>query len=105
MQDLIPVGFGDQSTTNGTHLQTTFDESYANVCKAFGEPNAFGDEYKIDAEWNLITPAGVATIYNYKDGKNYNGEEGLDVEDITNWHVGGHTPKVIKYILATLEDI
>lgn len=105
MQDLIPVGFGDRATTNMTHLQGFVETTYKTLCEAFGEPNARGDEYKTDAEWNIITPDGVATIYNYKNGRNYNGEEGLDVEDITYWHIGGHTPEVTKHILATLKPL
>ena len=56
-------------------------EDYTILVKTFGEPNAEGDGYKVDAEWNLLTPDGIATIYNYKDGPSYMGSDGTPVED------------------------
>jgi len=44
----------------------------------------------------------LATIYNYKDGKNYLGKEGLEVEEITNWHIGGHNEAVVGWIKKAL---
>jgi hypothetical protein len=79
------------------------DEKYSTLVATFGEPNAPGDDYKVDAEWNLLTPDGLATIYNYKDGKNYMGEEGLAVEDITDWHIGGNRGEVVKWIIREIE--
>jgi len=73
-----------------TSLQEEMDATYENLVKIFGEPNGQGDEYKIDVEWEIDTPHGVATIYNWKDGHNYCGPEGEDVWAITNWHIGGH---------------
>ena len=61
---------------------------YATIVKTFGEPTKGFD--KTDAEWHIRFDDGsIATIYNYKDGINYNGEHGLPVEDIKEWHVGG----------------
>ena len=68
----------------------------------FGEPFE-GDEYKVDAEWEVKFSNGVyATVYNWKNGKNYNGESGQDVENITNWHVGGMTRKSLASINKAL---
>lgn len=86
------------SDTSGTSLRGGIDTSYKSLVDLFGKPNGMWDSYKTDAEWVIETPSGVATIYNYKDGKNYLGEDGLDVEDITDWHIGGYVGTVANWI-------
>lgn len=85
--------FNDESgwgIADRTSLQGYIDASYEELVAVFGEPDRVCDEYKVDAEWTIRFENGVvATIYNYKDGKHYCGEEGLDVEDIRDWHIGG----------------
>jgi hypothetical protein len=73
----------------GTGLMGYVDTTYQNLIATFGEPGD-GDGYKFHAEWILSTPAGVATIYDYKESQ--------PVEDVTNWHVGGHNARVITYV-------
>lgn len=88
--------------TNMTHLQGYVDVSYHELLDKFGEPTV-GDEYKIDAEWEILFDDGkVGTIYNWKDGKNYNGASGMDVEDITDWHIGGHDNDVVGRLKTIL---
>jgi hypothetical protein len=84
-----------------TWLQDHVDTTYARLVDVFGEPDA-GDGEKVDAEWVLETPAGVCTIYNYKDGYAYNGAAGTPVERITDWHIGGTTPDVVQYVREAL---
>lgn len=75
---------------NGSSLRGYINASYSDLVEAFGEPKSDTDEYKTDVEWILVfNDDVVATIYNYKDGKNYCGANGLNVEDIREWHVGG----------------
>ena len=79
---------------NGTSLIDYIAASYHELVEAFGEPTMETDGYKVDAEWHVSFQindehAGFVTIYNYKNGKNYLGKNGLNVEDITEWHVGG----------------
>lgn len=73
----------------GTSFRGYLNTGYGQLCSAFGEPADKGDGYKIDVQWILETPSGVATIYNYKDGHAYLGMKGLDLENIYVWHVGG----------------
>jgi hypothetical protein len=74
----------------GTSLQGYIRTSYADLVGCFGEPTHDGDGYKVDAEWVITFADGVvATIYNWKDGPNYCGEDGTPVEFIREWHVGG----------------
>ena len=62
------------------------------------------DGYKIDAEWVLKFEDGkIATISNWKDGRNYLGRYGKDVEDITEWHIGGHDSVVVDRIKKILD--
>jgi len=89
------------SRFNGTSLTGYINGSYNELTDVFGEPTAETDGYKTDAEWliELINDEGevehVFTIYNYKDGKNYCGADGLNVQDITDWHVGSRAGAAI----------
>ena len=51
-----------------------------------------GHDYKSDVVWQIIIKSGpieIVRVYNYKDGKNYLGEKGKDVRQITRWCIGG----------------
>lgn len=79
---------------------------YQTLVKFLGPPTFSSDHgSKVDVKWIIYFPeiADVMTIYNYKDGRNYLGEEGLDKEDIKNWHVGGHrnsyTDKIYELLM------
>ena len=85
-----------------THLQGYVNVSYNELISKFGEPTG-GDGYKTDAEWEILFEDGkVATIYNWKDGKNYNGASGMSVEYITDWHIGGHYKEVVSRVQELL---
>lgn len=80
-------------------IKTTYDELY----KVFGRPRE-SDGYKVDAQWDIEFEDGtIAYIYNYKNGKNYNGDEGMDVVDITDWHIGGESEKSVERIKEIIE--
>jgi hypothetical protein len=88
--------------TSGTHLQGYIQANYADLIKVFGIPMVW-DDYKSDAEWQVCFEDGTrATIYNYKNGKNYCGIDGLDVQDITEWHIGGFDKKAVERVLEAV---
>ena len=91
------VGMKDDNIVIGTSLMGSFSEhtKYNQLVLVFGEPNGITDGYKVDAEWIGTINGEVFTIYNYKSGKNYLGEKGLNVEDITDWHIGGNQAKIV----------
>ena len=97
------VKFEKPFFASGTHSVGVIDVSYTELVKTFGLPNYQHDNYRVDAEWLIFTPDGVATIYNYKDGRNYLGKEGLDVKDIRDWHIGGQNKLVVSLIKKALE--
>jgi hypothetical protein len=74
----------------GTQFQGRIDVSYAALVAAFGDPGPSFDDGKTTAEWVLATPSGAATVYDYHGSR---------------WHVGGHHPEVLDYILEALGDI
>ena len=97
--DLIGIG--------GTCYQDTLIANYADLVDTFGEPMD-GDNYKTDAEWTIRFTVGetevVATIYNWKNGKNYCGEEdGLDVTEIREWNVGGFDANAPLWVKTAME--
>jgi hypothetical protein len=88
-----------------TCLQGYIRATYKELVETFGPPGE-GDDYKIDVEWILKWPNGVvATIYNWKDGKNYCGPEGKAVEDILDWNIGGHTSLSVEYVRLELSKL
>lgn len=81
-----------------TSLIACIDVDYATLKRIFGKPT-FGDGYKVDAEWEIEFEDGkVATIYNYKSGKNYNGSNGTPKTKIRDWHIGGREEVVADRI-------
>lgn len=92
----------------GTSLQGYVNVKYSTLVLIFGEPHCDGDGYKVDAEWMLKFEDGtIATIYNYKDGENYNGvgnEYATKTVDITDWHVGGNSKHAVTCVLETLAE-
>ena len=96
-----------EKTTNvgGTFLRGYIKASYEQLLKSFGEPHdPNGDNYKTDVEWAFEFADGtIATLYNWKNGKNYLGEaEGLELNDIYEWHVGGFSEKAVSKLLEKL---
>lgn len=88
----------DDIKTGGTHLQGHITADFLDLYDCFGRPTT-GDEYKTDAEWEIEFSDGkVATIYNWKNGRNYNGGEGEDTLRITNWNIGGLYSEVVDRI-------
>lgn len=73
-----------------THLVSVINAPYKSLVKLLGLPNIIGDECKTDAEWEIEVNGKVMTIYNYKDGKNYNGKSGIATSKLTDWHIGGN---------------
>jgi hypothetical protein len=91
-------------STGGTHLIGYVSTSYEKLVETFGPP--MNGHYKTDAEWDIKFSDGmVATIYNWKNGKNYLGDDGYDLHEINSWHIGGLKPQVkvrIKFLLGKL---
>jgi hypothetical protein len=91
---------GSNINTNRTHLQGAIVCTFADLTNTFGNPLKDGfDDYKSDAEWQIQFEDGsVATIYNYKNGKNYCGADGLEVWEITQWNIGGHEMDCVHHV-------
>ena len=86
--------------TFGTSLQGYITAPYAELVELFGKPHDFFDDFKCDAEWYVEFDDGtVATIYNWKNGRNYCGPDAPPVEAITSWNIGGMTPEAADKIL------
>lgn len=96
---------GQEFRAGGTSLLTYLDTSYADLVRTFGEPGK-GDENKTEAEWVIWFPdfEQVATIYDYKTGVAYCGEdEGTPTADLREWHVGGNDHAVIELVKYAIE--
>lgn len=87
----------------GTSLVGEIKVDYSKLKQTFGQPTE-SDGYKSDAEWEVEFENGVvATIYNWKNGKNYCGKNGTPKTKITNWHVGGESTEAVKLVKQALK--
>ena len=96
---------------NGANLQGYLNADYRELVEVFGEPiryEADGTSHlnnKIDAEWRLKFQDGtIATIYNYKNGVNYMGAEGLRLMEIQKWNVGGNSERAVERVKTEVID-
>jgi len=93
--------------STGTSLQGRIEADYEDIVAVFGKPSIEGSpDNKVDIEWKgIIWPIGAMfTIYNYKDGPAYLGDEGTPIEKIRDWHIGakrrGAADLVERYFYA-----
>ena len=93
--------------TGGTHLQGYLRASFEQLLRAFGSPHMDQcDNYKTDVEWAFEFADGtIATLYNWKNGKNYLGDEGLELNDIYTWNVGGFDEKAVTKLKERLKEV
>jgi len=99
----VKMGELQLSTTNnvnGTSLKGEINCRFSTLVNAFGKPNDEYDDYKSDAAWRGKINGVVFTIYNWKNGKNYLGSQGKDVDDITCWHIGGYNNDAVAAVKA-----
>ena len=90
---------------SGTSYKGCIKISYANLVAILGEPSK-ADGYKVDAQWTIrFKDKTIATIYNYKTGKNYLGAAGIPTVDIVDWNIGGATQKSVEKIRKLLGDV
>lgn len=81
----------------GTCLQGYAMTEYYRIVELFGRPKN-GDGYKTDVEWVIRFEDGlVATIYNWKNGPAYCGDD-FKVEYINEWNIGGSSEEAVKRI-------
>jgi hypothetical protein len=102
---MIPKHQNNYKLVNGTSLRGYVKCDYKTLIETFGEPDHECDGYKIDRQWILKFGDGtVATIYNYKNGKNYLGpQQGLEPEDIKEWHVGGKAKMAVTLVEMSID--
>tara|TARA_Y100000310_G_scaffold136044_1_gene134964 strand:+ start:678 stop:1067 length:390 start_codon:yes stop_codon:yes gene_type:complete len=88
----------------GTSLMGSINLNYHDIVKKLGKPSK-SDGYKIDAEWNIEFKDGtVATLYNWKNGRNYCGDDGLDTVEIAEWHIGGKSKDALQQVQDLFEE-
>lgn len=91
--------------TEGSFLQGYIRSDFVELFNTFNSP-LMGDGYKVDAEWNIKFEDGtVATIYNWKNGKNYLGDAGLELTDMRTWHVGGFSKVALIHVSKILNKL
>ena len=93
----------------GSCYQASLRGKFEDIIQIFGWPCYIGDDAsddrKVFVEWVLEFPSEqICTIYNYKNGYNYMGENGISVFDMEYWSVGGHNYEVINELKRILEN-
>jgi len=88
----------------GNHNVHLLTATYQELVNAFGDGTIDPrDDYKQMAQWNVQTSEGLVDLYDYKVGKCYDPADGLDLENITEWHVQGKK-EAIEEMLQMLGD-
>ena len=118
---MIELRNAENGELDGTSFQGEIDMSYEDMICIFGEPHG-DDGHKVDAEWSFVAsswkkgPVAFSTaddvymeevefsLYNWKDGRNYCGSEGLPLSDITDWNIGGRSHKAVEVVHSIIAE-
>jgi len=86
MRKIVKINnFDSIETISGTGYIRVSSDFLINI---FGYPEKSGS-YKSDWIWRLsLDDNNVIEIYDWKIGKNYNGDDGLELEEIELWSIG-----------------
>ena len=78
-------------------LQGYVTTEYDTLIEIFGNPILGSGDGKVSAEWIIKFSDGeVATIYDYKEPETPIG--------VYEWHIGGHSRKVVERIIEIVEE-
>jgi len=88
-EDIKPLK--DRELVNGTSYQGLINATFDSMVQVFGAPQYWGGD-KTQCEWELRTPEGVATIYDWKEYRK--------PRNVTQWHVGGKSSAVAEFVEA-----
>ena len=83
----------------------TIYASYANLVEVLGDPkNVNRYTEKIDVQWDVkdVDTGQTLSVWNYKNGPNYLGENGTPPEEIAKWSAGGDA-KIAKELGLKIE--
>jgi hypothetical protein len=86
----------DRYQLEGTGGLGYINTRYADLVRVFGEPDDGSGDGKTQAEWAVQFADGlIATIYDWK-------EYDTEVEDVTEWAVGGREHRAIDRVRQAL---
>lgn len=84
----------DPKYKKGTGYQTEIALTYDFIVEQFGKPDPASADGKVNASWTLKTPAGYATIYDYKSDKAPELNE--------TWHIGARTTEAAAKLVGAI---
>jgi len=88
----------------GTYYMGMMLSSFPYLVEKLGEPLRNTITSKVDVEWVVTDGDRIFTVYNYKDGKNYLGDDGKSVERINSWCIGGKNPASWELLKEVFPD-
>ena len=89
--------------TNLTCLQGEIHIGFYDLVDMFGEPEDVSSTGKSDVQWAIEIDGVVATIYNWKNGPAYTGDDSIEVERIHEWNIGGHSQSAVMIVLNAVK--
>lgn len=89
--------------TNLTCLQGEIHLSFQDLVDIFGQPEDVSSTGKSDVQWAIEIDGVVATIYNWKNGPAYTGDDSIEVERIHEWNIGGHSQSAVMIVLNAVK--
>ena len=90
--------------TNLTCLQGEIHIGFYDLVDIFGDPEDVSSTGKSDVQWSIEIDGVVATIYNWKNGPAYTGDDSIEVERIHDWNIGGHTQSTVSLVLRKVSN-